>query len=62
MTGAEFFEANSAEGLTEVYDKLSHQLVAEKKLTEIAFLISGLAALIAIAGAGLSLVWYGRIG
>ena len=60
-TAAEYFEAKSAEGLAEVYSSLSTRLVAEKKLTEIAFLFAGVGALIAIAAAALSLLWLGRI-
>lgn len=60
-TDAEYFEAASSEALAEVYTSLSTRLVAEKKLTEIAFAFAGLGALIAIAAAALSMFWLGRI-
>jgi Ca-activated chloride channel family protein len=60
-TDAEYFQAQSSEGLTEVYNSLATRLVAEKKLTEIAFLFAGAGALIALAGAALSMLWFGRI-
>lgn len=60
-TEAQYFEAQSAEALTEVYNSLSTKLVAEKKLTEIAFVFAGLGALLALAAASLSMLWLGRI-
>ena len=60
-TDAEYFEAGSSEALAEVYTSLSTRLVAEKKLTEIAFAFAGLGALIAIVAAALSMFWLGRI-
>lgn len=60
-TEAQYFEAQSAEALTEVYNSLSTKLVAEKKLTEIAFIFAGLGALLALAAASLSMLWLGRI-
>jgi len=60
-TEAEYFEAQSSEALTEVYNSLSTKLVAEKKLTEIAFVFAGLGALLATAAAALSMLWLGRI-
>lgn len=60
-TKAQYFEAQSAEALSEVYDSLSTRLIAEKKLTEIAFLFAGIGALLALAAAGLSMLWLGRI-
>lgn len=61
LTAADYFEAQSAEALTEVYNSLSTQLIAEKKLTEIAFIFAGIGALLALAAASLSLLWLGRI-
>lgn len=60
-TRAEYFEAKSSEALSEVYASLATRLVAEKKLTEIAFIFAGVAALIAIVSAALSVLWLGRI-
>lgn len=60
-TEAQYFEARSTEALTEVYDSLSTKLVAEKKLTEIAFIFAGVGAALALLAAGLSMAWLGRI-
>lgn len=60
-TAAEYFEAASSEALTEVYNSLSTKLVAEKKLTEIAFVFAGIGALLSVLAASLSMLWLGRI-
>ena len=60
-TEAEYFEAQSSEALTEVYNSLSTKLIAEKKLTEIAFVFAGIGAIFAIGAAALSMLWLGRI-
>ena len=60
-TKAEYFEAASSEALTEVYNSLSTRLVAEKKLTEIAFIFAGIGALLSVLAAALSMLWLGRI-
>lgn len=60
-TGGEYYEARSATDLAEVYNSLSTRLVSEKKLTELAFIFAGVGALLAIAAAGLSMLWFGRV-
>jgi Ca-activated chloride channel family protein len=61
LTRAQYFEAQSAADLNKVYSSLSTKLISEKKLTEIAFLFAGIGALIALVGAGLSVLWFGRV-
>lgn len=61
LTRAQYFEAQSAADLNKVYSSLSTKLVSEKKLTEIAFLFAGIGALVALIGAGLSVLWFGRV-
>lgn len=61
LTEAEYFQAQSAEALSEVYSSLSTRLVPEKKLTEIAFILAGIGAVLALMAAGLSVLWLGRI-
>lgn len=61
QTQAEYFYAGNAETLTKVYEKLSSRLTIEKKETEISGLVALLAAVLAIASAGLSLLWFNRI-
>ena len=60
-TAAEYFEAQSSEDLAEVYKSLATKLVAEKKLTEIAFAFAGAGALLAVLAGALSMLWLGRI-
>ena len=61
LTRGQYFEAQSAADLSKVYSSLSTKLVSEKKLTEIAFLFAGIGALVALVGAGLSVLWFGRV-
>lgn len=60
-TEGEYYEATSAADLAGVYDSLSTRLISEKKLTEIAFIFAGAGALLAMAAAALSMLWFGRI-
>ena len=60
-TQAEYFYAGSAETLKTVYEKLSSRLTVEKKETEISGLLALAAAVLAMASAGLSLLWFNRI-
>jgi Ca-activated chloride channel family protein len=60
-TEGEYYEATSASDLAGVYDLLSTRLISEKKLTEIAFVFAGAGALLAMAAAALSMLWFGRI-
>lgn len=60
-TKGEYFEAKSSDDLARVYNSLATKLIAEKKLTEIAFIFAGIGALLAILAAGLSMLWLGRI-
>jgi Ca-activated chloride channel family protein len=61
LTRAQYFEAQSAADLNKVYSSLSTKLISDKKLTEIAFLFAGIGALVALVGAGLSVLWFGRV-
>jgi Ca-activated chloride channel family protein len=61
LTQGEYFYAGTADDLKKVYQSLSARLVMETKLTEVGSLFTGLAALIALLGAGLSLAWFNRI-
>lgn len=60
VTGAETFTAASADGLNAVYERLGSQLGTrdEKRQVTAAFAAGGL--LLLLAGAGLSLRWFGR--
>ena len=61
QTQAEYFYAGTAENLKKVYEKLSSRLTVEKKETEISGLLALLASILALASAGLSLLWFNRI-
>jgi len=61
MTRARYFHATSAEDLKAVYDVLSRQLVVERREMEITAFFAGLAALLMLAAASLSLVWFHRV-
>jgi Ca-activated chloride channel family protein len=60
-TNAEFFNAQSADQLDQIYKSLTAKLTTERKLTEISFIFAGVGALLALAAAGLSMLWFGRI-
>ena len=59
MTGAKYFNANSAEALRVVYEGLSHRVVTNKKETELTGVIALAAALLMTLAAGLSMAWFG---
>ena len=61
QTQAEYFYAGTAEGLKQVYEKLSSRLTVEKKETEISGLLALIASILAIGSAALSLLWFNRI-
>jgi Ca-activated chloride channel homolog len=60
-TSADYYYAGTATDLKKVYETLSSRLTVEKKETEISALLALLAAVLALASAGLSLLWFNRI-
>ena len=60
-TDGQYFQAQSADELTNVYNSLATKLVGEKKMTEIAFIFAGVGALFAVAAGMLSLLWFGKL-
>jgi Ca-activated chloride channel family protein len=60
-TQADYFYAGTAADLKKVYETLSSRLTVEKKETEISGLLALIAAALAIASAGLSMLWFNRI-
>ena len=60
-TQADYFYAGTAADLKKVYETLSSRLTMEKKETEISGLLALAAAVLAIAAAGLSMLWFNRI-
>ena len=61
ITRGEYFYAGNAVDLKKVYQTLNAKLVMERKKTEVTALFSGLAALLAVVSAALSLAWFHRI-
>jgi Ca-activated chloride channel family protein len=60
-TQGEYFYAGSADSLKGVYQNLGTRLTSEKRETEVSGLLALLAALLSLAAAGLSLLWFNRI-
>jgi len=61
MTGGEYHHAATAEALRSVYLNLGSQLQMKKRDTELTALLAAAAALLLVAGAGLSVWWFGRV-
>lgn len=61
LTHGEYFYAGTAEDLKKVYESLSARMVVERKETEVSGLLAGVAALLTILAAALSLWWFGRV-
>ena len=62
MTGGEYHHAGTAEKLRSVYENLSSRLQVQTRETELAPLLALGAALLVLAAASLSGLWFGRIG
>jgi len=61
MTRAEYFNAATAAELTKVYQTLNTRLILERKNTEITVFLAAIGAVLALASAMLSLLWFNRI-
>ncbi len=61
ITKAEYFYAGSGDDLRRVYGALNARFVLERKETEISALATAVAAVLAIAAAVLSLLWFHRV-
>lgn len=61
MTGGEYHHAGTAEALRSVYQKLGSRLQESRRDTELTALLAGLAAVLLVTGAGLSVMWFGRL-
>lgn len=60
ITAAEYFQATSAEDLKKVYEGLSLQFAMERRETEVSALAAGIAALLLMIAAALSVAWHYR--
>ena len=61
ITQAEYFHAASATDLKKIYEGLNTKFALERKETEISALFAAAAALLAVASATLSLLWFNRL-
>ena len=60
-SGGATFTAQDASGLKQVYEKLGSQLSHKKQKQQITTAFAGAAALLLLAGLGMSLGWFGRL-
>ncbi len=60
-TGGRFFEAPSEADLQAVYEEIGSQVATEDEKRELTAAFAGAGAAFLIVGAGLSLLWFGRI-
>jgi Ca-activated chloride channel family protein len=60
ITRGEYFHAGTADDLKKVYQSLNTRLVLERKETEVTFLFAAVAAVLLLASALLSLLWFNR--
>jgi Ca-activated chloride channel family protein len=61
MTGGEYHYAGTAEKLRTVYQNLGSRLQVQTRETELSGLLALAAAVVALTGAALSVLWFGRI-
>jgi Ca-activated chloride channel homolog len=61
MTGGEYHHAGTAEALRSVYQNLGSRLQTQTRETELTGLLALVAAALLVAGAALSLLWFGRV-
>ena len=62
LTGGEYHHAGTAEKLRGVYQNLGSRLQVQTRETEIAPMLALAAALLVAMAAGLSMIWFGRLG
>jgi Ca-activated chloride channel family protein len=60
ITRGEYFHAGTASALNTIYQDLSSRLVVERRDTEVSALFAAAAALLAVAGGALSILWFPR--
>jgi Ca-activated chloride channel homolog len=60
-TGGRFFEAPTDEDLQAVYEEIGSQVATEDEKRELTAAFAGAGALFLVVGAGLSLLWFGRL-
>jgi Ca-activated chloride channel homolog len=61
LTGGEYHHAGSAEDLRGVYRTLASRLQIQTRQTELTGRLAMAAAILIVAGSGLSVLWFGRV-
>ena len=61
LTGGEYHHAGSAEALRSIYQKLGSRVQVQTRETELTALLALLGAVLIVAGASLSVLWFGRV-
>jgi len=62
MTGGEYHHAGTAEKLRSVYQNLGSRLQVQRRELELAPMLAVAAAVLVAVAAGLSMIWFGRLG
>ncbi|HEY0296692.1 MAG TPA: VWA domain-containing protein [Bordetella sp.] len=60
ITNADYFQASSANDLSQVYRNLNTRFALERKETEISAILAAAAALLLVLACGLSILWFRR--
>jgi Ca-activated chloride channel family protein len=58
VTGGDYFHTRTAEKVKKVYGKLATRVVFEKKESEMTALLGAIGAVLSLAAAALSLMWW----
>jgi Ca-activated chloride channel family protein len=61
VTDGQYFRAEDANELAQVYDQIDLQFVHEAEYREVTGVLTGISLLLLVVGATLSLVWFGRL-
>jgi Ca-activated chloride channel family protein len=61
VTDGQYFRAEDANELAQVYDQIDLQFVREAEYREITGILTGISLLLLVVGATLSLLWFGRL-
>jgi Ca-activated chloride channel family protein len=61
MTGGEYHHAGTADELSSVYQNLRARVQVQTREMELAPLLATLGLVLALAGAALSMLWFGRM-
>jgi Ca-activated chloride channel family protein len=61
VTDGTYFHADDSSSLAGIYDKIDLKLTSENEETEVTGIVTGMSALLLLAGGALSLLWFGRL-